>query len=301
MRLLLRLYPPAWRARYGEELAALIAETSGGPVPWHVRLDVVVAALGERLRAAGLAGDQPPRERIRGGALAVLCAWAAFVVAGMVVQKFSEHWQAATPAAGRATPRDAFDVLLASALIGSALVAAGVAAAAPALVRLVRAGGLGQVRRHLLAAVSLTAAAVPASAGVVIWAGHLAAAQRNGRDGAYGLAVVLYGLLLVACLAAWTVAGVSLARRLELSPRTLRLEALLAAGVTAAMASMTAATAVWWAALARSAPWFLAGTPQGASASPLALPLLGAAVLMLVATGLALGGATRAVRAAFAG
>jgi hypothetical protein len=33
---LLRLYPAAWRARYGEELQALLVESSaGGRVPWR--------------------------------------------------------------------------------------------------------------------------------------------------------------------------------------------------------------------------------------------------------------------------
>jgi hypothetical protein len=227
----------------------------------------------------------------------VLCAWALFVVGGTAVQKFSEHWQAAMPAGSRAAPRDAFDALLISAGVGSVLVVAGVAAVVPALARLLRGGGLGQVRRRLLAASAVTAAAAPASAGVIVWAGTLTAAQRDGGDGAYALVAGLWGLLLVGCLAAWTVAGVALARRLELSARVLRLEALLAAGVAVTMASMTAATAVWWAALARSAPWFLAGAPHGSSASPLAPQLLGATILMLLATGLASAGAGRAVRA----
>lgn len=293
--LLLRLYPPGWRARYGEELAALIVEANGGRVPWGVRIDVVSAAVTERLRATGLAGDRPPAERIRGGALAVLGGWAAFVVAGMLVQKFSEHWQAAMPAGRRTTPQIAFDALLVSAWVGSALVVVGVAAVAPELVRFVRSGGLGLVRRPLISAVALTVAAVPASVGVVVWAGNLTAAQRDGRDGAYALIVGIWVLLLVGCLVAWTVVGFALAWRLELSFRVLRLEALLAAGVAAAMVSMTAATTLWWASVARSAPWFLAGAPQGSNASPLAPQLLTATILMVIATGLAVIGATRAV------
>ena len=138
---------------------------------------------------------------------------------------------------------------------------------------------------------------MPASVGVIVWAGHLTAAQRAGHDGVYALVAGLWALLLVGCLAAWTVVGVALARRLELSSRVLRLEALLAAGTAATMVSMTAATAVWWATLARSAPWFLTGAPQGSTASPLAPQLLAATILMLIATGLALAGAARAVRA----
>jgi hypothetical protein len=42
---------------------------------------------------------------------------------------------------------------------------------------------------------------------------------------------------------------------------------VFALGVTIAMVAMTAATAVWWVALADSAPWFLAGGTAGAGGS----------------------------------
>jgi hypothetical protein len=294
--MLLRLYPPAWRARYGEELEALILETTDGRVPWRVRADVAIAAARERLRSAGLAGDAPSGEQARAGTLLVLCAWALFVVAGSVVQKFSEHWQAVTPAAQRDLPAGAFDVLVAAAFAGSALVVAGVVAAVPSLVRFLRAGGMRQVRRPVLAALSLTLAALPFSVAVILWAHRLSPAQRNGHDAAYAVVTALWALLLVACLAAWTAAGVAIARRLELSPALLRLESLLAAGVAVAMLAMTAATAVWWGALARSAPWFFAGAPAGSAPSPLAPQLLVAAILMLVATLAAAFGAGRALR-----
>ena len=48
-RLLLRLYPAGWRARYGEELAALLAETRPGPRTW---IDLARGGLRERARAA---------------------------------------------------------------------------------------------------------------------------------------------------------------------------------------------------------------------------------------------------------
>ena len=46
--LILRLYPAPWRARYGEELAALLAETGAGPRTW---IDLARAGLRERMRA----------------------------------------------------------------------------------------------------------------------------------------------------------------------------------------------------------------------------------------------------------
>jgi len=294
---LLRLYPSGWRARYGEELETLILETSAGHVPWRVRADVALGAVRERLRGAGLAGDGTPAERMRGGTLLVLCAWAVFVVAGIGVQKFSEHWQAVTPSGSRALPAGAFDVLVVGAAIASALVVTGVAAVLPSLGRILQTGGRRQVR-SLPVAVGLTLVAIPASVAVVVWAHGLTAAQRNGHDTAYATVTVLWALLLLGCLATWTVAGVVVARRLEISSRVLRLEAVLGAGVALSMVAMTAGTAIWWAALARSAPWFLAGAPNGTAASPLAPALLVTAILMLIATTAASAGAVRAFRAA---
>ena len=82
MKLLLRAYPCWWRARYGDELLALL---EAQPLTWRVRADVVVAGLGERLRGSG-----PPQLR-------VLWAWALFVIGGMGFQKTSEHWQVVVP------------------------------------------------------------------------------------------------------------------------------------------------------------------------------------------------------------
>jgi hypothetical protein len=46
-RLLIRLYPAAWRERYGAELEALMADAPGG---WRADLDLLRGALGMRLR-----------------------------------------------------------------------------------------------------------------------------------------------------------------------------------------------------------------------------------------------------------
>jgi hypothetical protein len=47
-RALLRLYPRAWRARYGDEFLALVADTG---LSWRTLADVSSAALVERARA----------------------------------------------------------------------------------------------------------------------------------------------------------------------------------------------------------------------------------------------------------
>lgn len=294
---LVRLYPPGWRARYGDELEDLIVEASGGQrVPWRLQIDVTLGAGRERLRTAGLAGDRDPGERVRAGALLTLCAWALFVIAGGLVQRVSEHWQNAPAPGDRALPSAAFAVLVAGAVAASLLVVAGIAAALPSLSAFLREGGWPSIRRRVITAGWVTAAAAIGLLALVLWAQRLGARERNGADFAYALAFVAWALLAAAALLAWTRAAVTIARRLRLPAATLKAEAWLATGVAAAMGAITAATLAWWAALA-DAPWFLAGAPAGTSASPWAPQLLLATTLMLIATAAGAAGAHQGLRA----
>ena len=294
---LLRLYPAAWRARYGDELAALIMDSSPGRrVPWRTRADVAAGAGRERLRAAGLSGTAPPHAQARGGSLAVLVAWTLFVVAGAGVQKFSEHWQAATPVADRAAPAAAFAALVAGAVAAGAAVVAGAMVAVPAVRTFAREGGWTRVRGRLLAAAVLTSAGMVATAGLVAWAHTLTARQRDGHDAAYAAGFLVWGVLVAAGLLAWVAVAVAIARRLRWPPAALRAEVWLAVATTAGMAVTTAATAAWWCALARTAPWFLAGRPVGHPAPVLAPQLALSAAAMAAATLAAVAGSWRALR-----
>ena len=296
--LLLRLYPRAWRARYGEELEALIVESSGGPrVPWRTRFDVARGGARERLRAAGLLGDGRPGDEVRAGASLTLCAWALFVAAGMAVQKFSEHWQDVTPSADRALPSTAFAALMIAAVCGSVLVLVGIGTALPSLAASLRTGGWPVIRRRVVTAALLTCGVIAGTVVLVAWAHGLTNRERTGGDAAYATAFVAWALLVVACLFAWTAAAIAAARRLHLPAAVLRTEAWIASLVTAAMAAMTVAALVWWIALADLAPWFLAGRPVGSSASPFAPELLAACALMVLATLIGATGAQRAMRA----
>jgi hypothetical protein len=298
-RLLLWLYPRAWRARYSEELLALLTELrEGESTPARMRRDVVRTALAERLRVAGFGAGAPPATRARSGALLVLCAWMLFAVAGARVQKFSEHWQGATSRSARGVPAVAFHILEAAAAFGGALVLAGVALALPRAVGYIRSGGWPVVRRAVLRASALTAVAIGATAALAVWAQQIDTTQRNGASSAYSGAFVLCALLLVGALAAWTMVAVSLARGLELSSRVLRIEALLAGAICASMLAMTVATATWWGALGRVAPWVLHGAADGSPASSFALSLFVPSALMAMATCFAAFGAITSLRAA---
>ena len=286
-RLLLRLYPREWRARYGPELEELISQTSDGRGPGlRASADLAANAVRERLQAAGLAGDLPPGERVRGGSLLVLWAWVLFVLAGLSLQKLSEHWQTGVPSASRTLPSVAFDVLVVAAVLAGGLVLVAAAAALPSLVSFLRAGGWPQLRRPVLRSVGATALALAATVVLVGWAHGLDARQRNGHDLAYAAGFLATALAVAACLASWAGTAGAVLRRIDLPARRLRLDAWIATAVTVAMTLITAMTIVWWSSLPDRAP--VAG-----DVAPLAISV----ALMLASSSLGAVGAARALRA----
>jgi hypothetical protein len=305
-RRLLRGYPPAWRARYGEELIGVIVETSReGRVPWRVRADVTRAAARERLRGAGLGdgdGDGDGAEsRVRSGAVVVLWAWALFIIGGALVAKTSEHWLTAL-GGGHGGASMAFTVLIAGAVVAGLLVCAGIGLALPAFVARLQAGDWPRMRRRLAIAAALTAASIAATAGLVVWAHGLSAVQRNGHDTGYGIAFLAWAALGVAALLAWTDAAVNGARGLALRRPILRAQARLAAATAAVMAAMAAATATWWVLVGAASPAALTGAQEASAAgrhATAAVPeLIAAVVLMVLASTVATAGARRATVAA---
>ncbi len=297
-RRLLRVYPRAWRERYGEELEELLlASGDGGRIGWRARADVVRGGLAERLRAWGVGAGVPPSERARAGVLIVLVAWVAFVLAGARVQKLSEHWQNVLPLARRGLPDGAFHTLLVAATLGGVLVLAGVAVVLPRVVSYLRGGGWPASRRPLLRAAIATTPALAAFVAIAIWARRLGVAERNGADAGYSIAFAGFAVLAVVALACWTAAAVSIARRLALGVGLLRIEALLAGAVSASMLAMTVATALWWGTVARVAPWFLQGEATDPHSAPFSPQMLGANTVMLLATCLSAFGAWLALSA----
>ena len=231
MKLLLA-YPAAWRERYGDELASLIeAESGGGRVSWRVKLDVIRAGLGERLRSSG-----PPEARIRAGVLLVLESWAAFVVAGLAFAKTTEHVAA----------NAAYTGVHVAAGVGMLAVVLGIALVARPLFAFLRAGGWQTIHRPVLRATGASGLTVVAFVPLVIWAHRLTYPQRNGSDWLYGGAFLVVAACVVASIGLWTHAAVVTARRLELTRALLAGEAFLAGVTTLAMATTTVAATVWW-------------------------------------------------------
>jgi hypothetical protein len=295
---MLRWYPSAWRARYGDELAAMIEDDLGGKAPTvGFRWSMARAGVAERLRATGVVGDSvPPSGRVRGGALTVLCAFALFVIPGVGFAKLSEHWDEAFTHGSRHLPAVSYNLLAALAGVCGVAVLLGVATVLPDFLRFVRDGGWPAVRRRVMWAVAATLATGVATGAMAVTARHLTNHQRNGGSGWYQLLFLAFAILFIATLASWSSAAISATRHLHLRTGQLKVAGSLAVAVSVCMPIMTAAAAVWWGSMATSAPWFLAGTPAGSSPSPLAANLLVALILMTVASVLGGFGLLRVVR-----
>jgi len=294
----LRWYPRAWRARYGDELVALMEDTYGGnTAPLRRRLGVVRAGLSEHLHALGVGGGElDPGERVRSGSLLVLCAWALFVVAGSGFAKLTEHWDVVTPRSDRWLPAGAYDTVQWAAGIGVVIVLVAAVATLPPAVRFLRDGGWAQVRRPVGLAVGASAAAAVLSTALFVWSHHIGSRQRNGGSWPYAAVGIVWALMVVVALAACTGGAVAVCRRLRLSPLVLRLEGLLAMLLTLAMVAVIGGTLVWWGAIATDAPGFLSASGAGLFGSPGPLTLVVAGLLMLVGLLVAISGASRVAR-----
>jgi hypothetical protein len=293
-------YPRAWRERYGEELEELIVLAAGGAsISWGIRLDVLRAAARERARCAlGLGPGGAPDQRAREGVAAVLCAWAAFALAGAVVAKTSEHWNAVMLGRVPVIATLGFEALRIAAVVTAAFVVVGMLVALPATIELLRRGGLVAHRRPLARAAGFVAAALGATAGLVAWADHVSPSSRAGHDVLYVIGFLVWAALGAAALLACTLAALDVQRGLRpLGSRARRTQSVLAAGATLGMAVMTAGTLAWWSAVSLRAPGALVGSPAQVAASPWVPQLIAAALLMTGATVTAGAGARRALTA----
>jgi hypothetical protein len=295
----LRWYPRAWRTRYGDELVALLDDEYGDHLPLIVHLGVVTGGLRQRAQQSGLTGDSAPAANgVRAGALVVLVAWAAFVIAGASFAKFSEHFDEALPhsMAAHHLPDLAFSVLQSVAAVAGVLVVAGALLAVPAFVRFLRTDGWASVRGHFVRAATGSVLTGAATVLVVLQAHHLTPQQRDNGFHWYGALFLIWAALIVITLALWTVVAVAAARRSVFSPAILTAEAILAAAVALAMTVMVGATAVWWGAMAADAPAFLSASPGNAPGSTWDAWFIATVALMVLAMGVAACGVVREAR-----
>jgi hypothetical protein len=116
---LLACYPRSWRARYGDEFAALLlADFAERPRNWRRTADVALSGLLARLSWAGLTShDLEPADQIRAGLATTGCALAVFMGFGtaMLAQLATGLQWASTPAAS--TRASALIMLIAAGLL----------------------------------------------------------------------------------------------------------------------------------------------------------------------------------------
>jgi uncharacterized membrane protein len=254
-RAALRLYPLAYRRRYGAEMRALLEDR---PPRASTVVDLILGALRAHLRPGDApAGAVDPADRARATASGVLLCWVFFAMAGFGFYKTTED--APFSAAGHAHPllRDAHLAVQAVALIASVTVVLG---ALPLIV-----AALARARRDPAVRRTVALPFVPVIVFGALTAAFIAIAhaQTPGHTSAAG-----YGGAIV-----WAVAGLvcgpacALACRAALFATPLRpagLRAALDSGtvVTVAMVVIAAATAVYALALGVDAS-SLASEPNG--------------------------------------
>jgi hypothetical protein len=292
---LLRWYPKAWRDRYGDELLAMMEDTLGErPVTLRFRLSIALAGIREQAHAVGLAGETVPQsEVVRAGGVAVVTAWAVFILAGAAFAKLSEHGNEAVAASGSPLAEDSYRIMVVLAVAAAMAVVAGAALAARPLFRLLRDDGGLVLRRRLSVAATLSMIAAAATAGLVLMAHRLPPADVETGARPYGVAFIGWAIVIAAAVAAWVSFGTGAVRRVAFSRRALAIESVLAATVAVAMVAMTVVTGVWWVAVADRAPWFLHGAAPGTPGSAFDLRLALVVTLMVLADAVAAVGVVR--------
>jgi len=232
IRVLLACYPPSFRDRYGAELAALVEDTGAGP---RVCWDVAVGAAAAWLRPA-FTGEpsERARSRVQTGLSTIWVSWCAGVLAVPVVARALLD----PPVPGVAgTVRTLVSVVWLVVLAGGA-VAAGCALLLTrrVLVPALRSGRR-RVWRPLLPAIVLLALELIGALGVwLLRRGHPAVWPHPSTAFLAALLVWLVGLVALVVVGA---AGPPVALRRARPPaRALRLPAVLATGVTAALTAL---------------------------------------------------------------
>jgi len=239
---LLRAYPPSFRARYGEELAALAGDSDRG---WRDHLDLARGALRAwTVPAFGGDGAERRRARLEATTLTVLAAWSASLLAAATFSKAVDD----PPLAGlRGATWDAGRTATGVAVVlGAVVLATGFATWLALMVPAVRA------RRR-----DVVLPAVAPAAAVVLWLGVTALVGLFARHlPVRGSPALTWprGALVLGVLAAWAAltflcaaacvgaAGLAL-RRAGLSAPRLARTTLVAALATAGLVVQAAAAA----------------------------------------------------------
>ncbi|MGN6678021.1 MAG: hypothetical protein ACTHKL_09550 [Streptosporangiaceae bacterium] len=304
---LLLWYPRAWRIRYGEEFAELLAAELAEYGPsWRRNANVAATGLRARLAGAGLTGHPlDPAAAARAGLATVATSVAAAVLAGGAMwAQLATGLQWSVPKSDGVTRAMA---LMSGALL--LLAALTILAAAPvawaAIAAAVRGHGRSSLGPAVMIGFGITVLVIGGHHFENGWpgtGGHLLATQGSvpGGVAAFGWAATMWITsywahpaalgAFPAVQIAWMVlcplaigcvvtGAVQLLRRVRLSPRALRYESWLANIAGAGLAAFVGGAVVWVLSAGAAGPGapFRIGAIDRAAVATLAVALLGCA------------------------
>lgn len=257
IRRLLLLYPRDWRARYGDEFAALLEEIPLTPL---ALLDVLLGALDARLAPGLVPGSVVSMtNKLRSSAVTIFCAFALFVFAYLGFQRLTDPRPPFDAVAAAHPPvRIAFAVFEDAAALAALAVAVG---GLPILYAVVRSA-LVERRRDVLALLGLPLLGIALSAGslplvALVFRGVTPQTKALTPP---QIVVELGWLALVGItFVGGTVAAALAVTRTEIGGRALRLATWPATAAVAAMAVSLAGLLAWGALLWSADPAIYGG------------------------------------------
>jgi hypothetical protein len=270
---LLRWYPPAWRARYGDEfLEVLLSDLAERPRSWRRAANVARSGLLARLSSAGLGGRVlEPFDQMRASLVSLGCAAAVFLVFGTAIwSQLTIGWQWSEP---DATGTRAAMVVMTGAmvLLSSLVLLAALPVAWTVLTRCARRQGHRLVwpsalflsggallvvgSRHFANGWPGTGGhpwahqgLVPGGVSAFAWASTLSISSYWAHPGALRsfpateVAWMAVSPIAMTCL---VVGAAKVVRRLDLSPGVLRYEARLSGAATLGMLAFLGGCGSW--------------------------------------------------------
>jgi hypothetical protein len=292
-RLLVGLYPRAWRERYEEEFVAMLEQR---PASVSDLVDVAFGVLDTWVRPQVVSeGGRFVIPKMRSSLLAVLWAWVGFVAAGVGFQKMSEYEDFVSAARENPVVGISFETVVVGAIVALAALVVGGAPIVLAAVREALAEGRRDV--PLLFCVPLFSAA--AFVGYVLVLGKIIY-PTLGRLAVHDVVNValflsLGGAFLLAAAASAAAVSVAVSRG-EIGARFYRFALFPGTLAALAMGVVLVATVVWGLALRAQAPALFSGD-EGVLATPTAASWLAIVAVMAVCACAALAATVRGLRA----
>ncbi len=279
-QLLLRLYPYAWRARYEEEVLAVLASR---PLSLREAIDVLRGAVDAHLHPyLGTADLSLAQKRIlllsslRRSLLTMFCTYSAFIVAGIAFQKLTEDHDFVEAAQAHSLVGLSLDLVVIGAIVALLAVLTGGLPIVAAVVK----DAFTRKRYGLLFLLVTPAIALTVFISTTLLLEALAPVGTSLLYRGIFLAVFLSAAVASTGAVCWVVA------RSEISARLLRFAVLPSLLMTLAMLVMLIATLIWGLSLHSSVPQLFQSN-EGMFGTSTSGSWLRIVLTMAVATGLA--------------